>query len=92
MCDVRKFGAVAADIVADLKFRRLVGRVHALGPRVVAELLAEIAAERSIMVLIEQKLERYAALPVGVVEALNAAEMPAVPLRQVPWSDEDDGA
>ncbi len=38
---------VAAEHVADLKFRRAVERLHNLGPRATAELLAEIGAERS---------------------------------------------
>ena len=35
-------GPVAAEIVADLRFRRQVLRLHRLGPRAMAELLAEI--------------------------------------------------
>ncbi len=52
----------AAEVVADLKFRRQVEHLHHLGPRVVGELLAEIGAERSIMTLIDQKIDRYAEL------------------------------
>ncbi len=37
---------VKADAVADLRFRRRVERLHRLGLRAVAELLAEIGAKR----------------------------------------------
>lgn len=87
--DIRRVGAVAADIVADIRFRRLVEQVHAHGPRVMAELLAEIAAERMLATYVEGKLERYAALPREAVEAFNAGRLPLIPLRSV---QEDDGA
>lgn len=45
-------GSVAAQIVADLKFGRQIERLHRLGPRAVAELLAEIGAERSITTIV----------------------------------------
>ena len=38
----RTIGQAAAEVVADLRFRRQVQRLHKLGPRVIAELLAEI--------------------------------------------------
>ena len=60
---------VAADIVADLRFRRRVERLHRLGPRAVAELLAEIGAERSITTTINQKLDRYTELDPAALEA-----------------------
>ncbi len=41
----RPIGQVAAEIVADMKFRRRVQQVHRLGDRVFGELLAEIGAE-----------------------------------------------
>ena len=39
---------IAANVVANLRFRRQVERLHRLGPRAIAELLAELGAERSI--------------------------------------------
>ncbi len=36
----RQVGAVAAEIVADLRFRRQVSQLHERGPRIVAEFLA----------------------------------------------------
>ena len=37
-------------------------RLHGLGDRVLGEFLAEIGAERSIMTLIDRKLDTYAEL------------------------------
>ncbi len=44
---------VAADVVADLKFRRQVERLHRLGDRVLGEFLAELGAERGIQTVID---------------------------------------
>ena len=44
---LRSIGSIAAEVVADLRVRRQVQRLHRLGSRVTAELLAEIAAERT---------------------------------------------
>ena len=71
----RAVGEVAADIVMDIRFCRHVEQLHANGPRVVAELLAEISAERGIRTIVEQKLERYADLDPGVVDALGARDL-----------------
>ena len=67
---LRSISAKAAEIVADLKFRRQVIRLHRQGPRAVGELLAEIGAERSIRTIIDKKLNTYAELE---PEALKAA-------------------
>ena len=63
--------APAAETIADPRFRRQVERVYVLGPRVIAELLAEIGAERSIRTLIDQKLDTYAELDRKVIEAVG---------------------
>ncbi len=81
--DFRPVGRVAAQVVADLRFRRRVERVHVLGPRVTAELLAELGAERSIMTLIDGKLERYAELDPEAVEATGAGDFWPAPLHEV---------
>ncbi len=75
-------GTIAAEIVADLRFRRQVQRLHQLGPRVTAELLAEIGAERSIQTVIDQKVARYAALDPRVLEMVGADDFWPVPLRE----------
>ena len=75
---------VAADIVADLKFRRQVERLHALGPRATAELLAELGAERSIATIIDQKLTTYVELDPAAIEAAGGEKFWLAPLREVP--------
>ncbi|MEE9249652.1 MAG: hypothetical protein V3U93_00800 [Alphaproteobacteria bacterium] len=79
----RSIGALAAEIVADLRFRRQVERVHALGPRATAELLAEIGAERAIMTVIDKKLDNYVELDPKVLEAVGGDRFWPVPIRKV---------
>ena len=74
---------VAADVVADLRFRRRVERLHRLGPRAVGELLAEIAAERGIATVIDKKLETYVDLDSVALEAAGGDTFWPVPLREV---------
>ena len=73
-------GSVAAETVASLLFRRKVEQVHSLGPRATAELLAELGAERSILTVINDKLERYADLDPKAVAAAGGDDFWPVPL------------
>ena len=84
--------ASPTEIVAELRFRRDVERVHGLGARVVGELLSEIGAERAIQHLIDRKVERYADLDPGVVHALGGDRFPRPPLTVVESADEDPAA
>ncbi len=74
---------VAAELVAALRFRRQVERLHQLGPRATAELLAEIGAERSIQTIIEHKLATYAEIDPAAIEAAGGLEFWPAPLRAV---------
>ncbi len=74
---------IAADIVADLQFRRQVERLHRLGPRATAELLAEIGAERSIMAIIDKKLETYVSIEPVALEVAGGDKFWPVPVREV---------
>ena len=76
-------GPIAAQIVADLKFRRQVVDLHALGPRVTAELLAEIGAERGIQIIIDRKLETYVGLDAAAIEAAGGDQFWPAPLHKV---------
>ena len=76
-------GPIAAVVVADLRFRRQVERLHRLGPRVVAELLAEIGAERSITTIIDRKLDTYAGLDAEAIEAAAGDGFWPAPLSEV---------
>ena len=77
------YGAAAAEIVADLTFRRQVETLCARR-RLMAELLAEIAAERSIRFEVEAKLDRYSSLPSLAIEATGAGSFWPMPVRPVP--------
>ena len=74
---------VAADVVADFRFRRQVEYLHRLGPRAVAELLAEIGAERSIMAIVDKKLETYVSIEPVALEAAGGDMFWPVPVRGV---------
>ncbi len=80
----RPIGSVAAEIVADLKFRCQVLHLHRLGPRAVGELLAELGAERSIQTVIDQKLDTYAGLDPEAIEATGGDDFWPPPLHEVP--------
>lgn len=76
-------GQIAAEIVADLRFRRKVQRLHRLGDRVLDEFLAEIGAERGITTIIERKVERYVALDPKALKTLGGDRFPPLPIRVV---------
>ncbi len=79
----QSIGSAAAEIVADVRFRQQVERLHALGPRVTAELLAEIGTERSIMPVINAKLQTYAEIDPAALRALGGDKFWLAPLREV---------
>ncbi len=84
-------GAVAAppsrhhdQATTAVKFQRLVGHLHALGPRPVAELLAELVghdeqARSDVFCL----LEKYSGLDPALVRALGGSGFPAPPIHEV---------
>ena len=76
-------GAISAEVVADLQFRRQVQRLHRLGPRVTGEFLAEIGAERSITTIIDRKLDTYAELDPNALEATGGDDFWPAPLHEV---------
>ncbi len=80
---LRPIGEVAAEVVADLQFRRQVQRLHGLGDRILGEFLAEIGAERSIQTVIDQKLDTYAELEPETLEVTGGGDFWPAPLREV---------
>ncbi len=54
-----------------------------LGPRAVGELLAEIGAERSVMTVIDQKLDTYGGLDAAAIEAAGGDGFWPAPLHEV---------
>ena len=79
----RSIGQIAAEVVADLRFRRKVIRLHRQGPRVLGELLAELSVERDIGTIIDQKLDRYVEIEPKALQATGGDEFPVVPLHGV---------
>lgn len=79
----RSLGEIAAEIVADVRFQRQCRKLHQLGPRAVAEFLAELAAEHIIGISIDAKLERYGVLTPEQVGAARADRMPPLPVHVV---------
>ena len=76
-------GRIAAEIVADLKFRRKVIRLHRQGPRAVGEFLAELGADRGIATVIDQKIDTYVELGAAALEAAGGDEFWQPPLHEV---------
>ena len=79
---VQPVGPIAAEIVADIRFRHHVEYLHRLGPRAVGELLAEVGAERGIRTIINGKLERYAGLDPKAVAITGGGEFWPPPLTE----------
>jgi hypothetical protein len=75
---------IATADINELQFRRRTLHLWRCGPRAVAELLAEIAAERGIGTLVDQKLQRYSMLDPATLRALGADRLPQPILRLVP--------
>jgi hypothetical protein len=76
--------AVFAAMTALLELRRqrrqrMAVAVHALGARVVYELLDEIGRDHGITNDLDDRLQRYAALNPSVVRAVGADRFPAPP-------------
>ena len=80
---MRRLGHITAAIVADVRFCRKIERLHARGPRAVAEVFAEVGAERSIMSIIDQTLDRHLAVPDQTLEAVGGDRLPPTPLHEV---------
>ena len=81
---LRHIGPIAAEIVADLRFRHHVERLHRFGPRVASELLAEVGAEHGIRTIVDQKLARFAELDPETVAATGGDEFSPALIHEVP--------
>ena len=92
----RPVGAItAAEIIQDLAFRRKVQRLHAKGPRIIAELLAELGAECGLGTAIDQIVDHYLELDDAALDATNGRDFPPNPLHEVDgvgaFGEADDG-
>ncbi len=70
-------------VIADLRRQRHVRQLYRLGPRAIDALLIEIGVERSIMTIIERKVERYAALGIDALELAGGDRFPGLPIHEV---------
>ena len=77
------FGPIAAKVVADLRFRRKVIRLHRQGPRVLGEYLAELGVERDIGTIIDQKLDTYIEIEPEALEAAGGDAFWQPPIHEV---------
>ncbi len=75
-------GASAA-LVADPLFRHQVELLCAKGPRLPAELLAEVAIEYDLEDAIRKKIARYLSIPNAALDVTGAREFPPLPMHGV---------
>ena len=80
---LRSIGAIAAEVVADLRFRRKVQRLHRLGDRVLCEAFAHLGAKHGIQTSIEQTVERFAEIEPEALEAAGGDTFSPVPIHEV---------
>ena len=80
---LQPIGQIAAEVVADLRFRRKVIRLHRQGPRAVGEFLAELGAELDVQTPIDQKLNTYVEIEPETLEATAGNDFWSVPLHGV---------
>ncbi len=69
--------------LAGPRFECRMERLHCLGPRVIAEMLADIATAIGQPDLIADHVEKYADLDPEIVRALGADRFPAMPLTVI---------
>jgi hypothetical protein len=72
----------AARLRRDPKFRRMVTRLHRLGPRPVGELLLELIEAHGIEADVLARLEDYATLDPAMVDRLDGRDWPPLPIRR----------
>ncbi|HXP77465.1 MAG TPA: hypothetical protein VN823_25245 [Stellaceae bacterium] len=69
--------------VEDLRFRRQVVALHQRGPRLIAELLAQIAQDRLLGTYIDQLLVEYLSISDAALDLVGGREFPPNPLSAV---------
>ncbi len=76
-------GAACAALVADPHFRHQVELLCAKGPRLSAELLAEVAIEYDLEDAIRKKIARYLSIPDAALDVAGARDFPPLPMYGV---------
>ena len=79
----RPIGAIAAEIVADMKFRRKVIRLRRQGDRALCEAFAHLGAKHGIQTSIEQTIERFAGIEPEALEAAGGDNFWQPPIHEV---------
>ena len=79
----KTIGEMSAKIVAHLPFQRKIERLHSRGPRVLGEMLAELGAERSIMTIIDRKIDAYTEINPEALRATAGEKFWPVPVHVV---------
>ena len=75
--------ATSAGLVVDPPFRRQIELLSAKGPRLPVELLAELAVEYGLEVVIREKIARYLNIPNAALDITGARQLPPPPLHTV---------
>ena len=73
----------SAGLVADPRFRHQVELLCAKGPRLPAELLAEVAIEYDLEDAIREKIRRYLDIPDEALDLTSARQLPPLPIHAV---------
>ena len=81
--ELRSIGQIAAEVVADLRFRRKVIRLHQQGPRAVGEFLAGLGAELGVQTPIERKLDTFAEIEPEALQAAGGDDFWPAPVHGV---------
>ncbi len=76
-------GLATTQPLAGPRFERQIEHVHALGPRVFAELLGDIARHTGQSSLIADRIQAYAALDPEFVRYIGGDNFPPMPLEVV---------
>lgn len=79
----RNLAEVAAELAADVAFRHRVRRLHARGPRLIAELLAHIAADRALGTYIDELIDSYLRLDDEALDLVGGRNLPPAPLTAI---------
>ena len=76
-------GHATAQVVADLRFRRRIEALHAMGPRATAELIAEVIAVPLDRLTVDARLNLFLAMSDAALDAIGGRKLPSAPLHQV---------
>ena len=72
-----------AQIICDLRFRRKVAELHAKGPRITAELVAEILAQPFDRMTTDERLDLFLAITDEALDVAGGRDLPPIPLHLV---------